>query len=76
MLHRNGKEIEQIFRNGREIALLYKNGVIIYDKRGHAQPNYTITYVNGETSQDITGSLPANETITGTSYTIPTSNLA
>lgn len=76
MLHRNGKEIEQIFRNGREIALLYKNGVIIYDKRGHAQPNYTITYVNGETSQDITGSLPTNETITGTSYTIPTSNLA
>lgn len=34
MLHRNGKEIEQIFRNGREIALLYRNGKIIYDKRG------------------------------------------
>lgn len=76
MLYRNGKEIEQIFRNGQEIALLYKNGKIIYDKRGNTQPHYTITYVNGETSQDITGSLPADETITGTSYIIPASNLA
>lgn len=73
MLHRNGKEIEQIFRNGREIALLYKNGVIIYDKRGHVEPttSYTISYVNGENNQSITGNLPANETITTNTYTIP-----
>lgn len=73
MLHRNGKEIEQIFRNGREIALLYKNGVIIYDKRGHVEPitSYTISYVNGENNQSITGNLPANKTITTNTYTIP-----
>ena len=33
MLHRNGKEIEQLFRNGEEVVLLHRNGVIIYDKR-------------------------------------------
>ena len=37
---------------------------------------FHISYVNGETSQDITGSLPANETVRSTSYTIPTSDLA
>ena len=73
MLYRNGKEIEQIFRNGREIALLYKNGVIIYDKRGNQTPptQFSISYVNGESNQSITGSLPQNETINGSTYTIP-----
>lgn len=78
MLHRNGKEIEQIFRNGREIALLYKNGVIIYDKRGNIQPStqYTITYVNGESNNSDSAhirtiAVPVTETITTDSYTIP-----
>ena len=73
MLYRNGKEIEQIFRNGREIALLYKNGEIIYDKRAHETPSgqYRIRYVNGETSQAITGNLPESEYISTNTYTIP-----